>query len=246
MDYSTISNKTNCTEVEEVTNGEITERYYLLKKQFNSLSTAYDAMKQELHDTRRSYQTALDVQGHLTVELESHQADEAKRRSELSSRIATLQEEISLLREERTDVSDRHANELIALREELSALKQEASNKVEIPNHSPVDTAELDELRSEVDKAASEAATLKDSLELLRAELGLWQQKAETLSIEMEQVRESANIRREDLKAANEREEAALAELAEARALLHQCTNPQDQPHGRYLCIYQPNVQFSG
>lgn len=141
MDYSTISNKTSCTEVEDITNGELSERYYLLKKQFDNLSSTYESTKQELHDTRRCYQTALDVQSHLNAELESYQADEGRKRSEVNSRITSLQEEISSLREQRTELVESHASEVKRFEEQIRRLKEEqAAVRHESPER---DTTEL-------------------------------------------------------------------------------------------------------
>ncbi|RVE47547.1 hypothetical protein evm_007806 [Chilo suppressalis] len=230
MDYSTISNKTNCTVMEEVTNGELSERYYLLKKQFENLTQSYDVMKQELHDTRRSYQTALDVQSHLNAELESYQADEKKRRNEAASRIATLQEEVCSLREERTELSDKLAAELKKYESEVRRLKEENAC---IQRVSPVrDTSELEEARSAVNSALSDAASAKAALEEARAEVLSWRMKAEEMVSEMGEMRAVAELRREELRAAGEREAVALADLAEAKAMLNQYTNAQDlEPH---------------
>lgn len=60
-----------------------------------------------------------------------------------------------------------------------------------------------------------------------------WRMKTEELVSEMAEIRAAAELRREELRAAGEREAAALADLAEARAMLHQCTDSQDlQSHG--------------
>lgn len=173
MDYSTISNKTNITEVEDLTGGEISEKYYLLRKQYENLSCNYDAIKQELHDTRRSYQTALDVQSHLTAELESCQADELRRRNELNSRITALQEDISALRQERTDLTEQHSKEIKKLEVENKRLRDEQNV---VARESPVrDSSELDELRTTLSTVTSEAAAVKIALEEARTELMSWQ-----------------------------------------------------------------------
>ncbi|KAJ8732453.1 hypothetical protein PYW07_015052 [Mythimna separata] len=232
MDYSTISNKTaNCTEVEELTNGELSERYYSLKKQYDNLSTNYEATKQELHEARRSYQTALDVQRHLNAELESYQADEARRKNDFTSRITTLQEEISELREERTELTEKHAAEIKKFELQIRTLKEEQSLKVrESPER---DNSELEEARKTVNSALSDAASAKEALEEARMEIASWRIKAEELISTMGEMRVAADLRREELRAANEREATALAELAEAKAMLHQCTDLQQdlQPH---------------
>ncbi|KAL0840736.1 hypothetical protein ABMA28_015924 [Loxostege sticticalis] len=230
MDYSTISNKTNCTEAEDITNGELSERYYLLKKQYDSLSSTYDSLKQELHDTRRCYQTALDVQSHLNAELESFQADEGRRKNEVNARITSLQEEISSLREQRTELMDTHASEVKKFEAEIRRLKEEKSC---VRQESPVrdNTAELDEARAAASSALSDAAAAKAALEEARAEVLSWRMKAEELVAEMAEIRASAELRREELRAASEREAAVLADLAEARAMLHQCTDSQDLQH---------------
>lgn len=231
MDYSTISNKTNYTEAEELTNGELSERYYLLKKQYDNLSSSYEATKQELHDARRSYQTALDVQRHLNAELESYQADEGRRKSEFTTRITNLQEEISELKEERTQLTEQHAAEISKFETQIRNLKEEQSLKVrESPER---DNSELEEARKTVNSALSDAAAAKAALEEAKMEIVTWRLKAEELISEMGEMRAAADIRREELRAANEREATALAELAEAKAMLHQCTDIQQdlQPH---------------
>lgn len=230
MDFSTISNKTNCTEVEDVTNGELTERYYLLKKQYEGLSTNYESTKQELYDTRRSYQTALDIQSHLNAELEGLQADEAKRRTDLNLRISSLQEEICSLRTERSEHQERHALEVKVLEKEIRDLRDQQKLKMrESPER---DNSELDEARTALTSALNDAAEVKTALEEARQEVVSWKMKVEELVSELSEMRAAAEIRREEMKAANEREAVVLADLAEARAMLHQCTDSQDlQPH---------------
>ena len=238
MDYSTISNKTNCTVAEDLTDGELSERYYSLKKQFDNLSSSYEATKQELHDARRSYQTALDVQRHLNAELESYQADEARRKNDFTSRITTLQEEISELREERTEITEKHAAEVKKFEIQIRTLKEEQSLKVrESPER---DNSELEEARKAVNSALSDAAAAKEALEEASMEIASWRMKAEELISAMGEMRVAADLRREELRAANEREATALAELAEAKAMLHQCTDTQQdlQPHGNYLMSF--------
>lgn len=235
MDYSTISNKTNVTEMEDVTNGELSERYYLLKKQHELLSSNFESTKQELHDVRRSYQTALDVQVHLTMELESHQVEEKKIRSELNSRISSLQEEISALREERRVTQELHSSELTRLNTEIERLKEECSMK-ETRSPERVNTAELDELRAALHASLTELEGLKELLEGARAEAATWQLRNAVLTEEVGQIKESCQLGREEVSAANEREAVALAELAEVKAMLHQFTSQQDlQPHGKAL-----------
>ncbi|KOB72328.1 Protein Spindly, partial [Operophtera brumata] len=230
MDYSTISNKTNCTEAEELTNGELSEHFYLLKKQHENISRSYETTKQELHDTRRSYQTALDVQGHLSAELESLQADVERRKIEVSSRITSLQEEISQLREERTQAIERHAAEIKQLENQIRNLKEEQAIKT---RESPVrDNSELDEARAAVNSALSESEAAKAALEQAKMEVVSWQMRTEELIGEMGEMRAAADLRREELRAAADREMMALGDLAEAKAMLHQFTDSQDvQPH---------------
>lgn len=229
MDYSTISNKTNITESEDLTGNELAERYYSLRKQFENLSSNYESIKQELHDTRRSYQTALDVQSHLSTELESYQADEKKRSQELTLRITAFQEEISALRQERTELTERHLIEVKQLETENKRLKDE---QVIVNRQSPArDTSDLDEARAALTAATSEAIAAKTALEQARAEICSWQMKVDELATEVGELRAAAEIRREELHAAGEREAAALADLAEARALLHQVDSQDAQPH---------------
>ncbi|CAK1603794.1 unnamed protein product [Parnassius mnemosyne] len=230
MDYSTISNKTNLTEVEELTNGELSERYYLLRKQYESLSSSYEATKQELHETKRNYQTALDVQSHLNAELESLQSDEEKRRGELNSRISSLQDQISDLREERLETVERHVNEVKELESEIRRLKEE--HAIVDSRKSPErDTGELDEIRTALSLATSEASSVKAALEEARSEIVSWRIKVEELVTEVGELRVAAEIRREELQAAGEREATALADLAEARAMLNQVDSQDLQPH---------------
>lgn len=231
MDYSTISNKTNITESEDLTGNELAERYYSLRKQFENLSSNYESIKQELHDTRRSYQTALDVQSHLSTELEIYQADEKKRSQELTLRITAFQEEISALRQERTELTERHLIEVKQLETENKRLKDE---QLIVNRQSPArDTSDLDEARAALTAATSEAIAAKTALEQARAEICSWQMKVEELVTEVGELRAAAEIRREELHAAGEREAAALADLAEARALLHQVDSQDAQPHGK-------------
>ncbi|XP_038210825.1 protein Spindly [Zerene cesonia] len=229
MDYSTISNKTNLTEAEDLTGGELNERYYLLKKQYDNLSSNFEAIKQELHDTRRSYQTALDVQSHLNTELETYQAEEERRKNELLSRISTLQEEISALRSERSQISDQNALEIRKLEAENLRLREE---QAVVARKSPErDNKEVDEIRSKLSSVTSEAASAKAALEQAKAEISSWRMKVEELVSEIGELRAAADIRREEIKSVVEREAAALADLAEARAMLHQIDTPDLQPH---------------
>lgn len=216
-----------------MSDGEISEKYYSLRKQYDNLSSNYEATKQELHEAKRNYQTALDVQSHLNAELESVQAGEERRRAELGSRISILQEQILTLREEHTESAERHANEVKELENEIRRLKEANTNVVS--RTSPErDTGELDEIRLALSSTASEAASAKSALEEARNEITSWRLKVEELVTEMGELRAAAEVRREDLRAASEREAAALAELAEARAALHQLHAQSSQPHGRY------------
>lgn len=231
MDYSTISNKTNFTEAEELTNGELSERYYLLKRQFDNLSNSYETTKQELHDAKRSYQTALDVQSHLSAELECLQAEQERKKSDTSIRITTLQEEISELRTERAESLDHHALEIKKYVDQIQCLQEEQALK---SRESPVrDSSELEEARNAVNIALQEAVTAKAGLEELKMEVVSWKMKTEELVSEIGEMRAAAVLRREELRAASDREAVALAELAEARAMLHQYTDsPNLEPHG--------------
>lgn len=238
MDYSTISNKTNCTEVEELTDGDLSQRYYLLKKQHENLSCSYDSTKQELHDTRRMYQTALEVQGHLSTELETLQVENERRKNEVNNRITALQEDISQLREERTQAVERHAAEIKKLELQIRNLKEEQAIKT---RESPVrDYSELDEARAAVNSALTEAEVAKAALVEAKNEVASWQMRTEELIGELAEMRVAADLRREDLRAAADREAVALADLAEAKAMLHQFTDSQDlQPHGKAISSHQ-------
>lgn len=232
MDFSTISNKTTFTEAEELTNGELGERYYLLKKQFENLSLTYDTLKQELHDTKRSYLIALDTQSHLSVELETYQSDEQKRSKELNNRITTLQEEISVLREARTEATERHATETMKLEDQIRRLNEEKA--IQVLRKSPErDNTELDEAKLALKEALCDASAAKLALEEAKAEIITWRERTEELLNEIGEMRVAADMRREDMRSAGEREAMALAELAEARAMLHQCTTADSQPHGK-------------
>lgn len=237
MDYSTISNKTNITEIEEVDTGELGERYHTLKKQFDNLTISYDILKQELHDTNRNYQTAVDVQQHLTVELESHQVDQERRKVEFTNKLASLQEEITLLREERNEASDRHSAEINLLKEEVKRLKEEVNNKDDKIICKDQDHKEVEEIRSLAAAAVCDADEAKACLDKTKMELDAWKVQAEMLNTHIEEAREIAKLHKEELAAANDREAAALADLAEVRAMLHQFTEPQDslQPHGNRI-----------
>ncbi|KPI98146.1 hypothetical protein RR46_11267 [Papilio xuthus] len=216
--------------MEELSDGEISEKYYLLRKQYDNLSSNYESTKQELHETKRNYQTALDVQSHLNAELESVQAGEEKRRAELSTRISMLQEQILTLREEHSDTAERHAKEVKELETEIRRLK-EANATVDNRASPERDTGELDEIRLALSSAASEAASAKLALEEARNEIVSWRLKVEELVTEMGELRATSEVRREELKAAAEREAAALADLAEARAALQQLDAQASQPH---------------
>ncbi|XP_047986319.1 protein Spindly [Leguminivora glycinivorella] len=221
MDYSTISNKTGCTDLVDITNGDLTEKYYSLKKQFDNLSSNYDVTKQELHEATRNYNTALDVQRYLSAELESLQAEEARRKNEVNTKVTKLQEDISALREEHTELIESHAKEVKKFEDEIRRLKEENAFKED--RQSPErDTGELDEARAALSAALQEAAAAKAALEETKAEIVSWRMRSEELVAEMGQMREAAELRREELRAAAEREAGALADLAEARAMLHQ------------------------
>ncbi|XP_068630605.1 protein Spindly-like [Battus philenor] len=230
MDYSTISNKTTFTDVEELTDGELSERYYLLRKQYDQLSASLEATKQELHETKRNYQTALDVQSHLNAELETVQSDEERRRAELSARLSLLQEQITNLREENSEAAERHAKEVKCFENEISRLKEENAI-VECRKSPERDTAEVDEVRAALSTAISEAASVKLALEESRNETVSWRLKVEELMTEVEELRAAAEIRREELQAAGEREATTLAELAETQAMLHRVDSQDMQPH---------------
>lgn len=230
MDYSTISNKTTFTEAEEFTNGELGERYYLLKKQFENLSLTYDTLKQELHDTKRSYHIALDTQSHLTVELENCQSNEQKRSKELINRITSLQEEISALREASTEITERHTAETMKLDDEIRRLKNE--NATQVLRKSPErDNTELDEAKVALNEALCDAVVAKVALEEAKAEIMSWRERTQELVNAIGEMREAAELRREELRVSGEREATALAELAEAKAMLHQCSTADSQPH---------------
>ncbi|VVC90201.1 unnamed protein product [Leptidea sinapis] len=229
MDYSTLSNKTNITEMEDLTGDELNERYYSLKKQYENLSSNYDAIKQELHDTKRNFQTALNVQSHLNLELESYQQEEKKRNSELQSKISYLQEELTILRNEKADIIERHSNEIKKLEAEKALLKEE---QVITSRKTPErDTTEIDEMRSKLSTVMSDTALTKTALEEARHEITSWKLRVEEMVTEIGELRAAAEIRREELKSASEREASALAELAEARMILQQADTQDVQPH---------------
>ncbi|XP_041976621.1 protein Spindly [Aricia agestis] len=230
MDYSTISNKTNITEAEEeLSASELSEKYYSLRKQYDNLSQNYESIKQELHDTRRCYQTALDVQSHLSSELEAYQADENRRKNDFNSRITTLQEEISALRKEKSDLLERHATEMKNLEVENRRIREE---QVIAPRQSPErDNSELEEMRSALSAVTSELEVTKGTMEAARSELTSWRMKVEELVTEVGELRAAAEIRKEEMNAIAEREAAALADLTEMRAMLHQVDSQEQQPH---------------
>lgn len=69
----------------------------------------------------------------------------------------------------------------------------------------------------------------------------IFQVKVEELVTEVAELRAAAAIRKEELYAAGEREAAALTELAEARALLHQGDSQDLEPHGKdFLMVILP------
>lgn len=232
MDYSTISNKTNITAAEEeLTGGELSEKYYLLRKQYDNLSRNYDSIKQELHDTRRCYQTALDVQSHLSSELESYQADENKRKNEFTNRISALQEEITALRKERTECEERYAVDIKNLENENRRIKDE--QVIAAPQSPERDNSELEETRSALTSVTSELAMTKEAVEEARNEITSWRMKVEELVTEIGELRAAAEIRKEEMNMIVEREAAAIADLTEMRAILHQVDSQEQQPHGK-------------
>lgn len=76
---------------------------------------------------------------------------------------------------------------------------------------------------------------IQAALEETKQEILSWRMRSEELASEMGQMRETAEARREEVRAAAEREAAALADLAEARAMLHQCNDSQGPEHGRFI-----------
>lgn len=86
------------------------------------------------------------------------------------------------------------------------------------------ETLELkDEIRC-LKEALCDASTTKLSFEEAKAENMSWRERTEKQVNEIAEMRVAMDIQQEELKATEEREATALAELAEARAMLHQRT----------------------
>ncbi|CAK1545639.1 unnamed protein product [Leptosia nina] len=222
MENSTFGNKTDMEE------SIMNENYYSLKKQYDILARNFDSLQHELQETKRNFQNALDVEGQLNADFETYQVEEQKRKNELTSRISFLKDEISALQTECSQTAEQNIELVQVLEKENQRLKEEQA----FNNKSPEKNSEIiDEIRNKLTLATSESASVKAALDEVKAESSLWQSKVDELLTEMGEIRAAADIRREEIRNATEREATALLELAEAKAMLHQVPSVDLEPH---------------
>lgn len=227
MDISSISEK---TESEDLIAATVRVRYFDLKKQYDIVSYNLNEKKQELADVKRSYQTALGIESQLNADLETFQLEEQKRKNELLSRLAMLQEKIMLLRNECEEIYQQNVVEIKHLKEENAQLRVE--KPVVEDEILECDNKEVDEIRNKLCSATSDTASAKAALEEAKAEIVSWQIKVEELVSDIGNLRVSANIHREEIQEVKEQEAIALAELAAAKGILNQVQTVEVEPHG--------------
>lgn len=216
MDDSSLSNNTEA----DLSDDQLSERYSLLKKQFGNLSSTFEAINQEVHETRRSYQTSLEMQSFIRADLQALKVEEEKQRSEIRFQITNLQEEVATLQNKRSEIYDRNIAEITKLKNENRCLREE---RAIVSRKTPErDTKEVDEINVQLSSATYETASVKADLEAARTEIVSWRMKFEELVTEIGELRAAADIRREEIRNIKENEEVALAELAEIKAMLHQ------------------------
>lgn len=174
MEASTSDNVT-FPDAKDLSNKELGERYDILKKKFENLTVEYNTSKQDLHDSKRSYNIALNTQKNLADELDVS----VEILNELNNHITTLKKF--------------HATETLKLNDEIRRLNKALCNA-------------------------------KMALEEAKAENMSWRERTEKQVNEIAEMRVAMDLRREELKATEKREATALAELAEARTMLHQRT----------------------
>ncbi|CAF4841798.1 unnamed protein product [Pieris macdunnoughi] len=226
MNNSTLFNK---SESGDLSDGKINECYVLLKKRYDTLFYNLNVKKQDLADIRRSYQTALGVESQLNADLESYQLEEQKRKNELLSRVAILQEKIASLKSECSEINEQNNVEIKKLYQENSILREEKPvTSYQLPE---CDTKEIDEIRIKLSSATTDSVVAKATLEESKCEISSWQSKIEELVLEISELRAGTDICREEKYEAKEREAFALAQLAAAKALLHQVHSVDLEPH---------------
>ncbi|XP_047516080.1 protein Spindly-like [Pieris napi] len=231
MDESSISNKTEA----DLSEDELSERYNLLKKQYDELTSNYEAINQEVHETKRTYQTSLEMQSFLQADLEACKLEEQKQRQEILSQISTLQEEITMLQNQGSEICDRNTAEITRLKNENRRLKEE---KAIVCRTTPErDTKEVDEIQRQLSSVTHEAASVKAEIEAARLEIESWRMRFEELVTEINELRAAADMRREEIKSINDNEAVALAELAEIKAMLHQ-VDSGEQPLAKGNSIF--------
>ncbi|GBP61679.1 hypothetical protein EVAR_43617_1 [Eumeta japonica] len=215
MEYSIYSSASG---VSDDTLGEnIVNEKYTVARRAEELTAQLEAVQQELHETRRGYQTALDIQRHLAAELETVQTEAIRVRADFENRLAITRGELDSLRAENIAAAEAHAVQVEALRAELSVAKKRERERDTNPSspfvdrESPVRVDEESGTSTAIDEARA-------ALENARAEAEEWRARAEELAADAEQLREVAEQRASEARAATEREAIALAELSLARA----------------------------
>ncbi|XP_045515835.1 protein Spindly-like [Pieris brassicae] len=226
MNNSTLFNKSESAELSGV---KMNECYVLLKKRYDTLFNNLNVKKQDLADIRRSYQTALGVESQLNADLETYHLEEQKRKNELLSRVAILRDKIASLISESAQINEQNNVEIKKLEQENSLLREEEPvTSYQLPK---CDTKEIDEIRNKLSSATTDSVVAKATLEESKCEISSWQSKIEELLLEISELRAGTAISREEKHEAKEREAFALAELAAAKALLHQVHSVDLQPH---------------
>ncbi|XP_022113910.2 protein Spindly isoform X2 [Pieris rapae] len=223
MNNSVIFNKS------ELAGEKLNEAYVLLKKRYDTLFYNLNAKKQDLADIRRSYQTALGVESQLNADLETYHIEEEKRKKELLSRVAILQEKKASLKLESAEVNEQNNVEIKKLEQENSLLRED--KPVAFYQLPKCDTKEIDEIRNKLSSATTDSVVAKATLEESKCEISSWQSKIEELVLEITELRAGTDICREEKHEAKEREAFALAELAAAKAMLHQVHSIDLEPH---------------
>lgn len=183
-----------------------------------------EAVSQELHAARRSHQTALDVQLHLTAELDAAIAEHTRQLRVRDRELATARDQLTAARDQLADV--------LSEREELLARISALDRELQSSRHSP---------QTESPPPASPPApppppprtSPQDSIEAeALAEALSLRQNVAALMAELEEVRTALAERGAEARAAREREREALAEAAALRA---ESVRPPSITHGTFL-----------
>lgn len=186
--------------------------------------------QQELHEAKRGYHTALDVQRHLAAELDAAQSEHARVISLHSAELTASKESLTASRQERdllTTQLDTVQEELTKLKLKVKELEREAARR-DTPPPSPkarspspvkaavVDTAHIEEVRAEA-----------------QIEVTRWKAMVSELEERLTVANELNESRRSALAAATEREEELQAAATLLRAQLQTKDVQQDQgSHG--------------